>query len=104
MVRHRLHFMPALGRFNEGTAWVRQLNEAARAAGCAEGRLWALSFGQVNECVLESDYPSLAEFAADQARFQSDPGCMKAFRAGTGIGEPSFHPWDELLEEAPTLA
>ncbi len=104
MVRHRLHFMPALGRFNEGVQWVRDLNAACSAAGCAEGRLWAQSFGKVNGCVIERDFEDMAALEADTRRFQSSAECMKVFRRGIEIGQPGEIPWDELLEEAPTLA
>jgi hypothetical protein len=36
MVRHRFHMVFALGKFNEGVKWVRDMNEACRKVGCAE--------------------------------------------------------------------
>jgi hypothetical protein len=104
MVRHRFHFVPALGRFNEGVQWIKDLNAAQEAAGCTPGRLWAASFGPVNQCVLETDYDDIAAYAADQDRFGSSAEVMRVFRAGIAIGAPDHHPWDELLEEAPVLA
>jgi hypothetical protein len=37
MVRTRFHLVIDRGRFNEGAQWARELNEARRTAGCAEG-------------------------------------------------------------------
>jgi hypothetical protein len=74
MVRHRFHLVFALGRFNEGVKWVRDLNEACRNAGCVEGRLWALGYGKVNECVLEYDYPDLATNGCRRGEVPSDEG------------------------------
>ena len=104
MVRHRFHFVIALGRFNEGVKWVRDLNEACRKAGCAEGKLWVVGFGKVNECVVEYDYPDHAAMYADQERFQSNAETMAIFRRGSETRAPEHWPWDELMEEAPTLA
>ncbi|HYA00329.1 MAG TPA: hypothetical protein VEK76_08265 [Candidatus Binatia bacterium] len=104
MVRHRLHMVFALGRFNEGVQWVQELNDACRAAGCVEGKLWSAGFGKVNECVVEYDYPDLAAMERDIERFQSTAGTMAIFRRGVDVGAPEHWPWDELLIESPTLA
>ncbi|HLY51762.1 MAG TPA: hypothetical protein VKQ31_02015 [Steroidobacteraceae bacterium] len=104
MVRHRFHTVFALGRFREGVAWVRDLNAACSAAGCAEGRLWAVGFGKVNEVVIERDYDSYAALEADNKRFMSNAEIMTVFRRGTAVGAPEHWPWDEVLEEAPDLA
>ena len=104
MVRHRFHFVPALGHFNEGVQWVKDLNAACEAAGCAQARLWAESFGPVNQCVLETDHADIAAYAANQDRFNSNAEVMRVFRSGIEIAAAGDHPWDELLEEAPVLA
>ena len=104
MVRHRFHFVVALGRFNEGVSWVRELNDACRRAGCVEGTLWSVGYGKVNECVLEHDYPDQAAMLADVTRFQSSPEVMAVFRRGKDTRAPEHWPWDELLVESPTLA
>ena len=104
MVRHRFHVVFALGKFNEGVKWVRDLNEACRKVGCVEGKLWALGFGKVNECVIEYDYPDIATMDADADRFQSAVETMAVFRRGMEVGAVEHWPWDELLQEAPTLA
>lgn len=104
MVRHRLHTVFTLGRFNEGVAWVRDLNAACRAGGCAEGRLWSSGFGRVNEVVIEYDFESLAALEANNERFYSNPEIMSVFRGGGEVGAAGQWPWDELLQEAPTLA
>ena len=104
MVRHRVHFVFALGKFNDGVKWASDLNEACRKVGCAEGRLWTVGFGKVNECVMEYDYPDHAALYADQAKFQSSAETMSVFRRGAETRAPEHWPWDELMEEAPTLA
>lgn len=104
MVRHRMHMVFALGRFNEGLQWVHELNEACRKVGCAEGKLWTVGFGKVNEIVLEYEYPDHAALYADVSRFQSNAETMAVFRRGTQVRAAEHWPWDELLEEAPTLA
>ncbi|TMF16690.1 MAG: hypothetical protein E6I33_03540 [Chloroflexi bacterium] len=104
MVRHRLHFVVALGRYNEGVQWVREMNEACRKSGCVEGRLWAIGFGNTNECVLEYEYPDIATMDSDVTKFQSTAETMAIFRRGTQVRAPEHWPWDELLVEAPLLA
>jgi hypothetical protein len=104
MVRHRFHFVIALGKFNEGVQWVREMNEACRKAGCVEGKLWSTGFGKTNECVLEYDYPDMATMDRDVTKFQSTAETMAIFRRGTAFSAPEHWPWDELLIEAPTLA
>jgi hypothetical protein len=104
MVRHRFHVVFALGKFNDGVKWVRDLNEASRKVGCVEGKLWAMGFGKVNECVIEYDYPDMATMDADVDRFQSATETMAVFRRGLEVGATEHWPWDELLQEAPTLA
>src|ERR1700726_3806814 len=76
MVRHRFHVVFALGKFNEGVKWVRDLNEACRKVGCVEGKLWAAGFGKTNECVIEYDYPDIAAMEADTERFESSKETM----------------------------
>jgi len=104
MVRHRFHFVLALGKYSDGVQWVRDMNAACRKAGCAEGKLWSVGFGKVNECVLEYDYPDTAAMESDVAKFQSTAEIMAIFRRGSEVGAPEHWPWDELLIEAPTLA
>jgi len=104
VIRHRLHQTFALGHFNEGVQWVRELNEACRKAGLTEGKLWAAGFGKVNETVLEWEYPDYASYERDIKAFQSNPETMKSFRKGVGILAPDTWPWDDVIEEAPTLA
>ena len=104
MVRHRFHFVIALGRFNEGVQWVRDLNAACRNAGCVEGKLWSVGYGKTNECVVEYDYPDQAAMEADVNRFQSNAETMKVFRRGIDFNAPGHWPWDELLVESPALA
>jgi len=104
MVRHRIHMTFALGRFNEGVQWVRELNDACRAAGCVEGKLWAAGFGKFNECVMERDYPNQTAMEHDFERFHSTAAIMAIFRRGNEVGAAQDWPWDELLVEAPTLA
>ncbi len=98
------HVVFALGRFNEGVKWVRDMNEACRQVGCVEGTLWSQAFGKMNECVLEHDHPDMAAMAADIERFQSAPETMAVFRHGIDVGATEHWPWDELLREAPALA
>ena len=104
MVRMRFHFVPALGRFNEARKWADELNAACRAAGCVEGRMWALSIGPTNESVMEYEYESIAAWDADQTKFGSTAEIMKVFRSGIDISEPGDRSYTELWEEAPTLA
>ena len=104
MIRHRFHMVFQLGRFNDGAKWVHDLNEACRKGGCAEGKLWAVGVGKVNEVVLEYDYDSYAAMETDINRFQANPEIMAVFRRGTETRSPEHWPWDEVLEEAPTLA
>ena len=104
MVRHRFHFVIALGKFNEGILWVRDLNDACRKAGCVEGKVWTVGYGKVNECVMEHDYADQAAMDADQARFQASPEVMAVFRRGAQTRAAEHWPWDELLVESPTLA
>lgn len=104
MIRHRFHMVFALGRFTDGAKWVSDLNAACRNGGCAEGKLWAVGVGKVNEVVLEYDYDSYAAMEADIKRFQANPEIMAVFRRGTETRSPEHWPWDEVLEEAPTLA
>ena len=104
MVRHRVHTVFALGRFRDGVAWVRDLNAACRAGGCAEATLWSVGFGKVNDVVLEYDHESYAAFEADNKRFMSSPEIMKVFRGGGDVRAPEHWPWDEVLETAPDLA
>ena len=104
MVRNRFHFVIALGKFNEGVHWVRELNEACRKAGCAEGKLWSVGFGKANECVVEYDYADLASLDQDVNKFQSAAEVMAVFRRGLEVGAPEHWPWTELLIEAPALA
>jgi hypothetical protein len=99
MVRNRFHFVIALGKFNEGVQWVRQLNEACRKAGCAEGKLWSVGFGKANECVVEYDYADLASLDQDVNKL-----VMAVFRRGLEVGAPERWPSTELLIEAPALA
>jgi len=104
MVRHRFHFVIALGRFNEGAKWVSDMNAACRKAGCVEGKLWSVGFGKSNECVLEYDYDDIAAMDRDVTKFQSTAETMAAFRRGVEFRAPEHWPWDELLIESPTLA
>ena len=104
MVRVRVHTVFVLGKFNEGAAWVRDLNAACRAGGCVEGKLWAVGFGKVNEVVIEYDHESYAAMEANNKRFFSNPDIMSVFRRGSEVGAPEHWPWDEVIEEAPTLA
>jgi hypothetical protein len=104
MVRRRQHFVIALGRFNEGVQWVKELNAACKSAGLVEGKLWSVGFGKVNECILEYDYPDMTTMERADKAFFSNAEIMKAFRRGVDIGAPEHWPWDELEVEAPTLA
>lgn len=104
MVRHRVHTVFALGSFREGVQWVNDLNEACRSGGCAEGRLWATGFGKVNEVVIEYEFESYAALEADFRRFSSNAEIMTVFRRGKEVRAPEHWPWDEVIEEAPTLA
>ena len=104
MIRHRFHTVMALGKFNEGAGWLRDLNAACRAGGCAEGKMWSVGFGKVNDVVIEYDYESYAAMEADVKRFQSNREIMAVFRRGTEVRAPEHWPWDEVLEESPTLA
>lgn len=104
MVRTRFHYVPALGRFNEAMQWVKDLNDACRKAGCAEGKVWDEIFGKVNFCVIEYEYADLAAYERDLLKFQSSADVMKVFRRGTEVRAPEHWPWLEVLREAPTLA
>jgi hypothetical protein len=104
MVRTRFHLVIDLGRFNEGAQWARELNEARRKAGCVEGKLWSVGFGNANECVVEYDYADLASMDQDIDKFQSSAEAMAVFRRGREFRAPEHWPWSELLIEAPTLA
>jgi hypothetical protein len=104
MVRHRLHVVFVLGRFNDGVEWAKELNAASRSAGLVEGRLWSPGFGQTNECVMEWDYPDLATLESERDTFWSTAETMRVFRKGIELQSPNHWPWDEVLVEAPTLA
>jgi len=59
---------------------------------------------QVNECVLEFDYPDIATYDRELTKFQSTAETMAAFRRGVEVRAPEHWPWDELQVETPTLA
>lgn len=101
MVRRRFHTTIALGRFNEGLTWARELNAACRANGVPESRVLMPSFGKVNQLILEVEFADMAAMEKSDEIFFASADIMRVFRRGVELGAAGTHPWDELEQEAP---
>jgi len=104
MIRYRYHFVVTLGRFNDAVKWVNDLNAASVAAGLTAGKLWAPAFGTANSVVYEVEYADWTSFHKENDIFNGNADCMRILREGTSLNAAGQIPWDEALEEAPTLA
>jgi hypothetical protein len=102
MVRHSLHQVIALGRFNDALQWARDLNAVSKKRGWSEAKVMVPTVGPVNAFILEWEYADHASFEKEGNAFYQDAEAMATYRRGIEVLAAGHHPWDELEEEAPT--
>ncbi len=103
MVRARLIQIIRYGNFREALEVAEELNRVYQAKGLRASTFWAPVAGVSNEFIIETDFPTLADFESDQAAIYADAEVMKLVRSfaqyvieGTGRSE--------LIESAPSLS
>src|SRR5438105_13718872 len=70
------------GEFGAYLETVRRLSKIIEARGWAPCRIMVPTAGRNNEIVVETEYPDLAAFEAENAAFYGDSEAFEAFRAG----------------------
>jgi hypothetical protein len=103
MVRERIVQTVKYGQFREALEAYTELNRTCGEKGLRPSTFWAPVAGVTNELVIETEYPSLADFERESAAFYGDADTMKLVRnAAQYIIEGSGR--SELIETAPSLA
>ena len=103
MVRERVIQTVKYGQFREAREKVDELSRICETKGLRPLTCWVPLAGVTNELIIETEYPSLADFERENAAFYSDPDTMRALR---GIAEHVIEGSGraELIESAPFLA
>lgn len=91
------------GKFREFAEVAQKLIAVCESKGWAKPRLLVPTAGQNNEAVLESEYPDLATFQAENRAAFTDPDFMTVFRGSADYIYPQSARV-EIYEDAFTIA
>ena len=81
MIRVRTQMRARLGHFNQVLQNSQQLNELARKNGWAESRFWVAQTGRANTFVVETDFPSMADYERESEATYASEEWMRLIRA-----------------------
>lgn len=102
MFRHQVHAQVRVGQWRDYYTLYEKLDQLARTKNLVASQLWAVTFGQLNNAVLVTDYETIDAYDRNLKAFTNDPDLMDVWR------EMGKHvdgiPWDELWESAYQIA